>query len=163
MQFYIKPVGGAHCLFTILNSKGQPVYEVTGRTTPFGNRFFLLDGAHDVVGRISAVRISGAAQYSAAAGGEKIHVVINGFSLRRPVRIRGKHWHFRGSFLTRSFDILNEASQVVMTHGKYWGVAGDCYGVDINDRENILLCLCLAVLIDCTVSGNCSAPVPAGG
>lgn len=163
MQFYLKPVGGVHCLFAILNSKGRTVYEVTGKSTPFGSKFFLTDCEHNVAGRISGVCLSDAAQYSAAAGGEKIRVSIRWNAFRRPVRIRGKRWHLRGSVPTRSFDILNEASQVVMTHGKCWGMAGDCYAVEIADQGNVPLCLCLAVIIDCTIPGGCTSPIPARG
>lgn len=163
MRFYVKPVGGAHCLFAILNSDGHPVYEVTGTITPFGCRILLLDFERRTVGRISGVRFANSVQYSASAGGQRIRVNVNYSSFRRPVRIRGKRWRFRGSLLSRSYDILNEIPQVVMTHGKCWGMEGDCYAVEIAGPENIPLCLCLAVLLDCTVSGACAAPALAGG
>lgn len=163
MQFYLKPVGGAHCLFTILNFDGHLVYEVTGKITPFGCRILLLDDERRCVGRISGVHFSNSAQYSAAAGGQRIRVSVNNTSSRRPVRIKGKHWRFRGSLLTHSFDILNDLPQIIMTHGKCWGMSGDCYAVGIESPENILLCLCLAVILDCTVSGACRQPILAGG
>lgn len=163
MQFYLKPVGGTHCLFSVLNSDGHPVYEVTGKVTPFGCRILLLDFEHNTAGRISGVRFSNSVQYSVSAGGRRIRATVNYSSFRRPVRIAGKRWRFRGSLLTHSYDILNEAAQIVMTHGKCWGMAGDCYAIDITDPENIPLCLCLAVLLDCTVSGGCKQPAMAGG
>ncbi|XOQ43979.1 MAG: hypothetical protein ACFWTN_05955 [Clostridium sp.] len=52
MQFYLKPVGGPRCLFTILNANGHPEYEVVGKHTSLGCKFFLLDCNRSVVGRI---------------------------------------------------------------------------------------------------------------
>lgn len=163
MQFYLKTVGGTHCLFTILNFDGHPVFEVSGKITPFVCRMLLFNEEHGVVGRISGVRISNSTRYSVVAGGQRIRVTVNDSSFRRPVRILGKRWRFRGSLLVRSFDIVNEISQVVMTHGKCWGTAGDCYAVEIANPENVPLCLCIAALLDCTASGGCPAPILAGG
>lgn len=163
MQYYLKPAGGAHCLFTILDSQGNAAYEVTGKGNPFGRRFLLVDRDHNIAGRISGVRISNTVQYSAAAGGERMRVSINCDSLRCPVRIKGKRWRFRGSILTRSFDVLDESSKTVMTHGKCWRAADDCYGIEISPSESVPLCLCLAVMIDCTIPSGCRVAVPAGG
>jgi uncharacterized protein YxjI len=163
LQFYLKPVGEPRCLFTILNENGCPEYEVVGKDTSLGCKFFLLDGNQNVVGRITGVRISDAVQYSVAAGGKRLRVAVNYTSVRRPVRIRGKRWRFRGNMLTRSFDILNAADQVVMTHGKCWSMARDCYAIDILDGDCVLLFLCLAAIIDLTISSGCTAPLPAGG
>lgn len=164
LQYYLKPVSGTHCLFVVLNSCGQPIYEVTGEFSSFGRRFFLLDEERNVVGRISSVRITGSSQYSVSAGGERARVSVNVASARRPVVIRGKRWRFRGSLLLRSFDIVEEAHQaVVMTHGRYWGMAGDCYAVEVAEPEHGPLCLCLAVIIDCTVTDGRTVPAPVGG
>ena len=164
MQYYLKPVSGTRCLFVVLNSSGRPVYEVTGEFSSFGRRFFLLAAERNVVGRIPSVRISSASQYSISAGGERARVSVNFASARRPVVIRGKRWRFRGSLLLRSFDIVDEARQaVVMTHGRCWEMGRDCYAVEVAEPEHGPLCLCLAVVVDCTVPGGRTVPVPAGG
>ena len=163
MQFYLKPVGEPRCIFIILNEDDRSQYVVVEKNTSLGCKFFLLDCNHSIVGRISGVRISDAVQYSIAAGGKRMRVAVDYTSVRRPVRIRGKRWRFRGDMLTRSFDILNTADQVVMTHGKCWSMARDCYAIDISDEENVPLFLCLAAIIDLTISGGCTAPLPAGG
>lgn len=163
MQFYLKTVGGTHCLFTVLNFDGHPVFEVSGKITPFVCRMLLLNEEHGVVGRISGMRISDSTRYSVVAGGQRIRVTVNYSSSRRPVRLIGKRWHFRGSLLMRSFDFVGDGSQVIMTHGKCWGIAGDCYAVEITDPENVPLCLCIAALLDCTVTGGCAEPILAGG
>lgn len=164
MQYYLKTVSGAHCLFVVLNSSGRPVYEVTGEFSSFGRRFFLLDAERNVVGRISSVHISSVCRYSISAGGERVRVSVNPSSARRPVAIRGKRWRFRGSLLLRSFDVVDESRQaVVMTHGRCWEMGGNCYAVEIAEPEYGPLCLCLAVVVDCTVPGGHTVPVPAGG
>ncbi len=163
MQFYLKPLGGPRCLFAIRDPGGHRVYEVTGKTTPFGNQFFLFDKEHRLAGRSSGVRLSGVSRYSVLAGKKRLLVTIGSPVSRQPVRIRGKRWYFRGSLLTRSFDLLDEASQTVMTHGRCWEQSGNCYAVEISKPEDVPLCLCLSVLIDCTILGGHTLPVPAGG
>ncbi|MCI1966746.1 MAG: hypothetical protein LKJ17_11550 [Oscillospiraceae bacterium] len=163
MQFYLKPVGGTQCLFTILDHQGLPAYEASGKMTPSGCKILLLDEKRAVAGRISGVRFAQFALYSVHAGRNKVSAAVNYGSFRQPVRLRGKRWKFRGNLETHSFDIVNRHSQVVMVHGKCWKMPGDCYAVQIAGSENVPLCLCLAVLLDCAVSGGCAAPLLAGG
>lgn len=163
MRFYLKSVSGSPCLFVIQDSCGNSVYEVTGEFFSFGQRFLLYDGARNVAAKISGVRLSSVCQYSVSAGKERIRVSANGLSQRRPLRIIGRRWRFRGSLLTRSFDFVDSAQRVVMTHGRCWETGGDCYAVEIADPKNVLFCLCLAVIADCTVQGGRTIPVPAGG
>lgn len=163
MQFYLRPVSGPRCLFVVLNSSGRPVYEVVGAFFPFGRRFFLLDEERNVVGRVSGVRLNGACQYSIAAGGKRIRMAVNYTVPRHPVKIHGRRWRFRGSVLTRSFDLIDESQQVVMTHGRCWWVGGECYALEVSDPEKAAICLCIAAVIDATVLRGCSVPVPAGG
>ena len=163
MRFYLKPGSGASCLFVIRDSRGNPAYEAAGEFFSFGQRFLLYDGARNVVAKISGVRLSSVCQYSVSVGKERIRVSVNGSSQRRPLRIIGKRWRFRGSLFTRSFDFVDSAQRVVMTHGRCWETGGDCYAVEIADPENVPFCLCLAVIADCTVQGGHTVPVPAGG
>lgn len=163
MRFYLKTENGAHRLFSVEDDCGNPVYEVTGRVSSFSHRFVLSDCERNAVGKVSGVRLSSASQYSVTAGRERIRVSLNVSSARRPMRIIGRRWRFRGSLLTRSFDFVDPRQRTVMTHGRCWERGGDCYAVEIADPENVPLCLCLAVIADCSVQGGCAVPVPAGG
>ena len=163
MRFYLKTEGGARCFFCVEDESGNPVYEVTGKISSFSQHFILSGCGGKVVGKISGVHLSSASQYSVAAGGERIRVSLNIASQRRPIRIIGRRWRFRGNLLTRSFDFVDHAQRTVMTHGRCWEQGGSCYAVEIADAENVLLCLCLAIIADSTIQGGSAVPVPAGG
>lgn len=162
MQFYLKPVMGADTLFVIMDHCGRAVYEVTARPYSLGRRYYLVDTDCSRVARISCVRLSVAFQYSITVGRQHLRMTVDFSSQRRPVKFRGKRWRFRGNATIRSFDILNENSQVIMTHGRCWGTHGDCYAMELKDPSRALLCLCVAVAIDSTVQSGLTSAVPAG-
>lgn len=156
MQFYLKPVSGAETLFLVLNSCGVAVGEFRGGCTPIGCRMTLSDSRREIA-RVSGVRLSRSCQYSVSAGSEHMRMTLDVASARRPVRFRGMPWRFRGSVLIRSFDILDAQSHVIMTHGRCWGIHGDCYAIEIPEAAHAPLCLCAAAVIDSVVLTGLSA------
>jgi uncharacterized protein YxjI len=162
MQFYLKPVSSAETLFCVLDSHGLPVYTVKGDNLPFGCRLVLedLEQGGRKAARISGVRLSSACQYSISCGLSHVRMTMNVAAPRRPVRFRGVPWHFRGSVLMRSFDLVDAQGKVVMTHSRCWCVHGDCFAVEIPDPENVPLCLGVAVVVDSIVLGGLSVLAP---
>jgi len=77
-----------------------------------------------------------------------------------PIKIRGVNWRFRGDLLTRSFDLVDIDSAVVMTHGRCWNQNGDCFAIEVTKESDVLLCLCIAVILDNTVFGSLTAALP---
>lgn len=167
MRFFLKQCTGTESLFIVSDSCGRQAYEVTGEASSLGRRFFLRDGAGNEAVKITCVRLSTAAQYSVCVGkgkgeGERVRLTVNPSAPRRPVSIRGVKWRFRGSMLTRSFDLVDSDSHTVMTHGRCWNKSGDCYAVEIPQESDVLLCLSIAVIIDSTVVAGVPSAVPAG-
>lgn len=167
MRFFLKQSTGTESLFIVSDSCGRQVYEVTGSFSSLGRRFSLRDENGNEAAKISCVRLAQTAQYSVCVGTgkgekEKARVTVNPSAARRPVSIRGVKWRFRGSVLTRSFDLVDAESHTVMTHGRCWNAAGDCYAAEIPGESDVLLCLSVAVIIDSTVVAGMPAAVPAG-
>ena len=161
MQFYLKPVSGAEILFCVLDSHGQPVYQVRGDTLPFGCLLVMeeLERGRKIA-RISGVRLSSAWQYSISCGLQHVRLSMNVAAPRRPVRFRGVPWRFRGSVLMRSFDLVDAQGKIVMTHSRCWSGHGDCFAVEIPDPGNVPLCLGVAVVVDSIVLGGLSVLAP---
>lgn len=162
MKFYIKQSTGTEALFTVIDALGQSVYSVTGDSLSIGSKVYLIDNNQNEAARIFSLGISAMSRYSVFIGDkERARVTLNLASSKQPIKIKGVGWSFRGDLLTRSYDLSDVDSTVVMTHGRCWNENGDCFAVDIANQSNVLLCLCIAVILDSTVIGGSVKPVPA--
>ena len=166
LQFYLKPEGGPKLLFSVLDDRGRLAYDVHGEYTSFGSRFFLRAPEGGTAARLAGVSLPGLFRYTASSGVRRIRIWIRPDAARRAVQFKGIDWRFRGSLLTRSFDIVEEHSRgtpaVVMTHSRCWSGRGDCYAVTVSRVADVPLALCAAVAVDCAVIRGCASPVPAG-
>ena len=162
MHFYLRQNSDTDALFIIMDSTGQLVYRVTGDSLSIGNKISMIDNEQNEIARISSVGLATLSKYTIYVGEkERAHLTWNSGAKHHQVKIKGKSWRFRGELVTRSFDIVNVDSSVVMTHGRCWNNMGDCYGVDIKEEVDIPVCLCLAVILDSIVLGGTIAAVPA--
>ena len=164
MKFYIKQSTGTEILFTVSDSLGQPVYQVTGDSLSIGSKSYLIDNNKNEAARIFSVGLSAISKYSVFIDDkERARVILNLTAPKQPVKIKGikgENWRFRGDLVTRSYDIINVDSSVVMTHGRCWNVSGDCFAVDVTNESDVLLCLCIAIILDNTVIGSSVAALP---
>jgi uncharacterized protein YxjI len=161
MKFYMKQSTDTDALFTVIDSLSQAVYRVTGDSLSIGSKFYLIDNNKNEVARIFSVGLPTIAKYSISVDDkERARVTQNLNSTHSPIRIKGVNWHFRGDLLTRSFDLLDIDSTVVMTHGRCWNQNGDCFAVEIAKESDVLLCLCIAIILDNTVMGGAAAALP---
>ncbi|NLJ30130.1 MAG: tubby C 2 [Clostridiales bacterium] len=144
-----------------MDSLGQPLYRVTGDSLALGSKICLIDRNELEAARIFSVGLPAIAKYSVLIGEkERVRVTRNLNSSRQPIKIKGVKWRFRGDLITRSYDILDAGSAVVMTHGRCWDHAGDCYAVEVAKQEDVLVCLCLSVILDSTVVSGSAAVLP---
>lgn len=166
MQFYLRPENETDILFSVLDACGELVYEVTGEYTSFGSRFVLRSPGGQAAARLTGINLPESFQYSVVSGIRRIRIKVKPSAAHKPVQFKGARWRFRGSVLTRSFDIIEEnprgQSLVVMTHGRCWNGHGDCYAVNILRASDVPLALCAAIAVDCSILGGCISPIPAG-
>ncbi len=161
MKFYMKQSTGADALFTVIDSLGQSVYRVTGDSLSIGSKFYLIDNNKNEAARIFSVGLSTISKYSIFIDDkERARVIQNLNAANSPIKIKGVSWRFRGDLLTRSFDLIDVDSAVVMTHGRCWNENGDCFAIDVTKESNVLLSLCIAIILDNTVIGSSAAALP---
>ncbi len=162
MKFYIQQSTQADSLFMIMDSLGQLIYRVTGDSLAIGSKIYLIDQNQKEAARIFSVGLTAISKYSVFIGDkERARVIQNLTAARQPIKIKGISWRFRGDLVTRSYDIIDVASSVVMTHGRCWNTTGECYGVEVTKESDVLLSLCLAVILDNIVIGSTAAALPA--
>ncbi|GHV04848.1 hypothetical protein FACS1894217_00770 [Clostridia bacterium] len=68
--------------------------------------------------------------------------------LKPRFRLENADWTISGNFLGHEYEVLNGSEQV-MSLSRQWLSWGDSYELDIPRPENELLCLCVALAIDC--------------
>jgi uncharacterized protein YxjI len=95
----------------------------------------------------------------------RYYIVIGGYeyefvkelSLFRPrYTIRNLDWIVDGNFFEHDYSV-NDSKGVVMTISKAWFSFGDFYELNISDSQNELLCLCVALAIDCISADRASS------
>ncbi|WP_312694532.1 tubby C 2 [Caproiciproducens sp.] len=161
MKFYIKQNTGTDALFTVIDALGQSVYSVTGDSLSIGSKVYLIDNNKNEAARIFSLGISALSKYAVFIDDkERARVTLNLTAAHHPVKFKGISWRFRGDLLTRSYDLIDVDSAVIMSHGRCWNENGDCFAVDIASESNVLLCLCIAVILDSTVIGGSAKAVP---
>ncbi len=162
MKFYIKQSTEPDALFTVMDSLGQLIYRVTGDSLSLGSKIYLVDQNKNEVARIFSVGLTSISKYSVFIGDkERARIMQNLNATRQPIKIKGISWRFRGDLVSRSYDIINVDSSVVMSHGRCWNASGECYGIDVANESDVLLCLCLSVILDSIVIVGSTAAVPA--
>lgn len=167
MQLYLKPEGGPKVLFSVLDEGGRLLYEVCGEYLSLGGHFTLHVPGGGTAARLTGVCLPGMYRFTAVSGTRRMRIWIRTQAPRRAVQFKGMDWRFRGSLLTRSFDVVEDhrgssEPSVVMTHGRCWTGRSECYAVTVEQEANVPLALCVAVAIDCSAQNGCSSPVPAG-
>lgn len=165
MKYYIKQnTADGKEVFTVLNEVGQSVYHVLSDESTLYSKLILLDEAQNVVAKINRIGVIGFSRFDINIDDKECARITQNLAAKvtPKFKIHGVSWHFRGNMLLRTFDVLNVDHSIVMTHGRNWGINGECFAVDISLPQNEILCLCIAVVIDSIVMGGIGAALPVG-
>lgn len=168
VQLYLKPESGrSKVLFSVLDEGGKLLYEVCGEYLSVGAHFALHIPDGGTAAKLTGVCLPGMYRFTAVSGTRRLRIWVRTQAPHRSVQFKGLNWRFRGSLLTRSFDVVEDhrghsEPSVVMTHGSCWMGRSECYAVTVTQEANIPLALCVAVAIDCAAPNGCASPVPAG-
>jgi uncharacterized protein YxjI len=73
--------------------------------------------------------------------------------LRNDYYVEGLPWELEGDFWAHEYGMY-EGGHVIMTLSKKWFTWGDSYELHINDPKNELICLCIALAIDCAMAAS---------
>jgi len=74
--------------------------------------------------------------------------LVKEFGLRRRYRLDGLPWRMDGDFWAHEYT-LHAGGGEIMRISKEWFTWGDSYRLDIADPRHELLCLCVALAVDC--------------
>lgn len=64
------------------------------------------------------------------------------------LKVRGSSWNIWGDLREKTFEVIGENQEAVMTHKRKWDSTGDWYELEVRYPEYELLCLAIAICID---------------
>ena len=68
---------------------------------------------------------------------------------KRHYHLEDLPWRMLGDFWSHEYSLSDHAGRTVMSLSKAWFTWGDSYRLDIPNPHNELLCLCIALAVDC--------------
>jgi uncharacterized protein YxjI len=126
-------------------------YYVEGEVFTLGKKLHVYDAEQREVAFIRQKVWSFLPRYYIEIGGETIEIVKE-FTLLKPrFRFEGLPWTMQGDFWAHEYTML-DGERVVMQLSKKWLTWGDTYELDIADGGDELLCLCVALTVDCVLA-----------
>src|SRR6185312_10961394 len=138
--------------FSIKDADGRDVYYIDGKVFSFGNKLSIKDRDGAELARINQKLLSFGPQYEIVAGGETVAVVkkhlFTPFRARFTVDVPGPDdLEAHGDFLDHEY-VFERSGHAIARVTKKWFALADTYAVDIEERQDDVLVLAAAVVID---------------
>ena len=141
--------------FSVKDESGNDRYSVAGRIAPFliGKKLTVHDSSGNAVAIVQQ-KPKGLSmlRFAVMINGHETCAVVQKFTLFRPkYTIEGFPWLLGGDFIEHEYELIN-GDQKVMQLTKKLISWGDSYELDIADPQHELLCLCIALAVDCSLA-----------
>lgn len=138
--------------FTIRTENGEDAYYVDGKVLSFGDKLTFKDAQGNEVALIDQKLLAIGPQYEIIRGGKTVAVVkkqlFTLFRARFTIDVPGPDdLEAKGDFIDHEYTFERSGRQVARV-SKKWFSFSDTYGIDIDDREDDVLILASAVVID---------------
>lgn len=143
--------------FTVKDWLGRDVYEVKGQLLSIGKKLFISDKDGNEVASVKQQVVALRPKYHIYVGGREVGEIVKEITLMRPkYKVKGLGWEVTGSFLEHDYSVREGRKEVIGIH-KQWMSWGDCYELDIDDKQDALLALAVVLAIDCATEGDNAA------
>ena len=154
MRLYLKQkVFSWRDRFTVKDEAGNDRYAVEGHLLTIGRKLSIYDARGAEAAFIRQKLLAFMPRYIIEVGGREACTVVKEFTFfKQSYRIDGLPWHLTGDFWAHEYSLDDFGGQQVMRMSKKWFSWGDSYELDIPDARNELLCLCVALAVDCVMA-----------
>ena len=145
-------------VFNIVDEHNNPRYGVRGEIFTFGRRLHVLNdrGMEAALVRQRIFRFL--PTYDIYIGGRLAATIIKRFTFFRPSYvIRDCNWTVEGNFLAHDYTMYDGMGRAAATIHKTWFTIGDCFELDVRDRKDELLAVCMMLAIDCVMDDDAAA------
>ena len=143
--------------FTVKDEYGQDRYYVQGEVFALGKKLHIYNVHGQEVAFIHQKLLSWMARYNIEIGGRPVCQVVQELALlRQKYRVEGLPWRMEGDFWAHEYELYSPSGPV-MRLSKEWFTWGDSYELDIAEPGDELLCLCVALAVDCALAAQQAA------
>ena len=155
MKLYLKQkVFSWRDRFFAKDEYGNDRYAVEGELFTWGKKLHVYDSFGTEVAFIRQKVWSWRLRYFIEIGGRVVCEMVKEFTLFRPrYSLLGLSWQLDGDFWAHEYS-LTDGVRPIMRLSKKWFLWGDSYELDIADPRNELLCLCVALAVDCALAAQ---------
>ncbi len=153
MKLYIKQqVFSWADRFFIKDENGSDRFYAEGEIFSWGKKLHIYDLTGNEVAFIGQKLMSFMPRYSIEINGQVICEVNQKFTFfKQEFAFEGVPWRVEGDFWAHEY-ILHDGYNTIMELSKHWFTWGDSYELSIYQPQNELLCLCIALSIDCAIA-----------
>lgn len=138
--------------FHVVDEQGNPRYDVEGELFSWGKKLHIYDSSGQETAFIRQKVMSWLPRYFVEIDGAVVATVVKEFTFFRPsYYVEGLPWQMEGDFWAHEY-VMYDDRQEVMHMSKAWFTWGDSYELEIFDPRNELLCLSVALAVDCAVA-----------
>ena len=143
--------------FTVKDANGNDRYYVEGEIFSWGKRLHVYRADGTEAAYIRQRMFTWLPRYYVEIDGREVCHVVKEFTFLRPrYRLDGIPWHMEGDFFGHDY-ALTDGRRQVMYLSKAWFTWGDSYELDIAEPGDELLCLCVALAVDCALAAQQAA------
>jgi uncharacterized protein YxjI len=138
--------------FFVKDESGNDRYSVQGEILSFGKRLRVYDESGAEVAFIRQKVMSWLPRFFVEMNGRVVCTIVMELTFfRQSYRVEGLAWHLAGDFWAHEYS-LTENGREIMRLSKKWFTWGDSYELNITDNQNELMCLCIALAVDCALT-----------
>ena len=157
MKLYIKQkVFSFKDRFTIVNEDGAVVYTVEGKVFSIGKKLKVFDENNEEVVLIEEKAFSFRPRYYINIPCKDEITIHKKFSFKPKYVIEGSDWMLQGDFFGHNYEIVS-GSEPIMSLTKKWFSWGDSYELDIENKEDMLLSVCIVLVVDACLEREASS------
>jgi len=139
--------------FTVKGEDGADAYSAVGEFFTLGKKLNIYEGMNTDVAvpaaRIEQRLMSFTTRFGIIVRGNHVSDMVRKITLfSNDYRLEGLPWHLEGDFLAHEYSLINGRTPIMQLSRK-WFTWGDSYELDIADNQDPLLCLTIALAVDC--------------
>ena len=143
--------------FYVKDEKGNDRFVVEGEIFTWGKKLHVYNASGTEVAFIRQKVWSWLPRYFVEVGGCVVCEIVKEFTFfRQSYRLEGLSWRLDGDFWAHEYSLKDKGRQI-MRLSKKWFTWGDSYELDIANPQEELLCLCVALAVDCALASQQSS------
>ena len=145
-------------VFDIVDERNDPRYSVRGEFLTIGRRLHVTDRNGREVAFLRQRPFRLLPTFEIYIGDRLAARIIKRFTFFRPSYvIMDCNWTVNGDFLAHDYSMYDGTGSEVASVHKRWLTFGDCFELDVPDKRNEILAVCLMLAIDCVMDQQAAA------